>query len=336
MRVLAKLYDGVSSKEHNVEIEFTKDRRVKVASHNIDEPLSKVKIATRLGNTPRLIEFPNGIRCKSDENDKIDAILKELNIRVAPIHKLERSWKLAIASIVTIALFIVFMLTIGADYTAEIVANNMPPNTLDKVSKITLKKLDKSYLHKSNLSNDRKVQILKLFKRLTNNDSHYKLHFRSSPSIGPNAFALPSGDIVLLDELVFLDKDPNLYGVLGVLAHEKGHYVYKHGLKSLIKGTIATAVVSYFTGDVSFVITTLPTLLITSKYSREFETQADKYAKKELKRLSISSKPLANLFIEMEKYYIRKYGKETNSSNFSWFSTHPVTEERIKYFNQDN
>lgn len=335
MKVLAKLYDGVSSKEHLVEIEFTNDKRVVIKEFGINEPLESVKIATRLGNTPRVIEFSNGIRCKSDENDKIDKILEKLDINVAPIHKLEKSWKLAVASVLAIAIFIVFMLTAGADYTAEFLANRLPQSTLDSASKITLKQLDKRYLHKSNLSNDRKVQILKLFKKLTNNDPHYKLHFRSSPIMGPNAFALPSGDVVLLDELVFLDKDKNLYGVLGVLAHEKGHYVYKHGLKGLIKGTIATSVVSYFTGDVSFVVTTLPTALITSKYSREYETQADHYAKSELKRLNISSKPLANIFIEMEKYYNKKYGKDNKKSALDWLSTHPVTAKRIEYFNQD-
>jgi len=335
MRVKAKLYDGLTSKEHSVEIEFTNDKRVVVASHNINEPIQSVKIATRLGNTPRLIEFSSGIRCKSDENDKIDKILKTLGVEVAPIHKLEKSWKLAVASVVLIALFIVFMLTAGAGYSAEFLANKLPQSTLDKASKITLKELDKRYLHKSNLSNEKKVIVLKLFKKLTNSDSHYKLHFRSSPKMGPNAFALPSGDIVVLDELIFLDKDPNLYGVLGVLAHEKAHYVYKHGLKGLIKGTIATAVVGYFTGDVSFIITTLPTALITSKYSRDYETQADKYAKNELKRLNISTKPLANLFVDMDRYYIRKYGDNNSSLALDWLSSHPVTKDRIKFFNQD-
>ncbi len=335
MKILAKLYDGVSSKEHIVEIEFSQEKRVIIKEFGINEPLEDVKIATRLGNTPRVIEFKNGIRCKSEQNDKIDEILNTLGVNVAPIHKLEKSWKLAVASVVAIAIFIVFMLTAGASYTADFLANRLPQNTLDSASKITLEQLDKRYLHKSNLTNEKKAQILKLFKKLTNNDPHYKLHFRSSPIIGPNAFALPSGDIVLLDELVFLDKDKNLYGVLGVLAHEKGHYVYKHSLKSLIKGTIATAVISYFTGDISFIVTTLPTALITSKYSREYETQADRYAKSELKRLNISSKPLANIFIEMENYYNKKYGKSKESSALDWFSTHPVTEDRIKYFNRD-
>ena len=329
MKISAKLYDGNSSVEHNVIVEFTQDKRIKIEAFSIDEPLSQVKISTRLGNTPRLIEFKNGIRCKCANNDKIDEILDNLGANNSSIHKLESSWKLATISLVLIVGFVVFMLTAGADTTANFLAKKLPPSTLDSASKITLEQLDKSYLHKSNLSSEKKAQILKLFKKLSNNDPHYKLHFRSSPKMGPNAFALPSGDIVLIDELVFLDKDPNLYGVLGVLAHEKGHYVYKHGLKGLIKGTIATAVISYITGDVTFVATALPTALITTKYSREYETQADSYAKSELKRLHISSKPLANIFIEMEKYYKKKYG---NSSTPNWLSTHPVTQKRIEFF----
>jgi len=134
----------------------------------------------------------------------------------------------------------------------------------------------------------------------------------------------------LLDELVFLDKNPNHYGVLGVLAHEKGHYVYRHGLKILIKGAIATSIISYFTGDVSFIATTLPTILVTSKYSREYERQADIYAKGELERLNISSKPLANIFIEIEK----ENSKDNNLTNL--LSTHPITKERIDYFSQED
>ena len=331
MQINAKLYDGNSSKEHSVVVEFTEDKRLRVDAFGIDEPLDRVKIASRLGNTARVIELENGVRIKSDDNDSIDRILNQLDISKSPIHKLESSWKFALFSLAAIAAFIIFMLTAGADYTANFLANRLPQSTLDSASKTTLAQLDKSYLHKSNLSSDRKVQILKLFKKLTNGNKHYHLHFRSSPKMGPNAFMLPSGDVVLLDELVFLDKDPNLYGVLGVLAHEKGHYIYKHGLKSIIKGTIATATISYFTGDISSVVTLAPTVLINSKYSRENETQADQYAMSELKRLHIPPKYLANMFRSIENYS-KKRGSSSSIASLNWLSTHPATKSRIAYF----
>ena len=335
MKIRAKMYDGVSSKEHNVEIDFSKDKRLIIASHGIDVPLASVKISSRLGSTPRVIHLPNGERCKSDENDKIDEILDKLNIKRSKVHKLERSWKLAIASVVLIASFVGFMLTGGAKYSAEFLAKVLPQNSLDYASHRALAQLDKHYLHKSNLSADKKAKILAMFKKLTHEDSRYKLHFRSSPLMGANAFALPSGDVVLLDELVFLDKDKELRGVLGVLAHEKGHVVYKHGLKGIIKGAVASTVIGYVTGDLSFIATTLPTVMVTSSYSREFESQADQYAKSELKRLGVSSKPLAKLFINLEGFYNKKH-KESNSTKFlDWMSSHPATKDRVKFFMQD-
>ena len=340
MQVEAKFYDGISSKEHNVILEFTDDKRCIIKSHNIDLPLSSITIKNRLGNTPRIIELPNSARCKIENNDKLDKILKKLGVKQSSIHKLERSWRLALGSIILIAAFIVFMLTIGANYSAALIANVMPKGTLDNISKTTLAQLDKRYMHKSNLTKEKKEKIKKLFSKLTNKDKHYKLHFRSSPVMGANAFALPSGDVVLLDELVFLDKDKELRGVLGVLAHEKAHVVYRHALKGAIKTTIATAVISYITGDASFIASTLPTLLVTTKYSREFEHEADVYAKNELHRMNISSKPLGELFAKLEHYTPKKY-KDKNSTKKSrfnipeWASTHPATEDRVKFFMQD-
>ena len=335
MKIRAKMYDGASSKEHSVEIEFTKLKRLIIKSHGIDVPLDSVKISSRLGSTPRVLHLPNGARCKSEENDKIDEILDTLGIKHSKIHKLERSWRLAIASILLIAVFVAFMLTAGANYSAAILADILPKTTLDYASKRGLAQLDKRYLHKSNLDKKKQAKILAMFKKLTNGEKRYKLHFRSSPAIGANAFALPSGDVVLLDELVLLDKDKELRGVVGVLAHEKGHVVYKHGLKGIIKGAVASTVVGYVTGDLSFIVTTLPTIMVTSSYSREFESQADHYAKSELKRLGISSKPLGKLFMNLEEFYSKKH-KDSNATKYlDWMSSHPATEDRIKYFMQD-
>ena len=335
MKIRAKMYDGASSKEHSVEIEFTKLKRLIIKSHGIDVPLDSVKISSRLGSTPRVLHLPNGARCKSEENDKIDEILDTLEIKHSKIHKLERSWRLAIASILLIAVFVAFMLTAGANYSAAILADILPKTTLDYASKRGLAQLDKRYLHKSNLDKKKQAKILAMFKKLTNGEKRYKLHFRSSPAIGANAFALPSGDVVLLDELVLLDKDKELRGVVGVLAHEKGHVVYKHGLKGIIKGAVASTVVGYVTGDLSFIVTTLPTIMVTSSYSREFESQADHYAKSELKRLGISSKPLGKLFMNLEEFYSKKH-KDSNATKYlDWMSSHPATEDRIKYFMQD-
>jgi len=163
---------------------------------------------------------------------------------------------------------------------------------------------------------------------LVDGERGYKLHFRSSPKMGPNAFALPSGDIVLTDQLVALSQDDEFRDILGVLAHEKGHVVKKHSLRIAIKTGISGAIIGYITGDVSVLASTIPTILINSSYSREFEHEADVHAVKELKDMNISTKYIATLFEELEK----KQGGEENATVMSMFASHPLTSQRIDYF----
>ena len=329
MLVEALLYDGKSSKEHNVTIEFTFGRRVKIASHNIDVALEEIKIGSRLGNTPRVLEFPNGVRCKSHENDKIDQLLLDFNIDKSKTDKIERSKLLTLGSLFLTIAFVWFMLTAGANYTANFLANILPQTTLDKMSRVTLEQLEENILKPSKLTKRQKGIIQADFDKLVDGDRHYKLHFRSAPQIGANAFALPSGDIVLTDQLVALSRDNDFRDILGVLAHEKGHVVHKHSLRMAIKTGLASVIIGYITGDISVVASTIPTVLINSSYSREFEHEADENAVKELKRLGVSTIYIANLFEALEK---KSKSRESNTTLDSLFASHPLTSERIEYF----
>lgn len=329
MLVEALLYDGKSSKEHEVVIDFTFGRRVKIASHNIDIALEELVIESRLGNTPRVLEFPNGVRCKSHENDKIDQLLLDFNINKSKTHKIESSKLLTLSSIVLTIGFVWFMLTGGANYTANFLANILPQTTLNKMSKVTLEQLEESLLKPSKLTKRQKGIIQAHFDKLVDGDKHYKLHFHSAPQIGANAFALPSGDIVLTDQLVALSRDDDFRDILGVLAHEKGHVVYKHSLRMAIKTGLASVISGYITGDISVVASTIPTVLINSSYSREFEHEADENAVKEMKRLGVSTIYMANLFEALEK---KSESMESNSTVGSLLASHPLTSERIEYF----
>ena len=328
MFINALLYDGKSSKEHKVTIEFTSNRRVVISSHNIDVSLDDVEIESRLGNTPRVIEFANGIRCKSKENNKIDQILKEFGLSKSKAYKIESSLALTLGSVFVTIAFVWFLLTTGATYASNVLASILPESTLSEVSVLTMEQLEDGYLRPSKLSDRQKRIIQEDFDKLVEGEKGYSLHFRSSPQMGANAFALPSGDIVLTDELVALSQDRKYRDILGVLAHEKGHVVKRHSLRIAIKTGISGAVVGYITGDISVIASTLPAVLINSSYSREFEHEADVHAVQELKRMHISTKYIAKLFEELEK----KQEKEDNTSMMGMFASHPLTSQRIDYF----
>jgi len=330
MLIDALLYDGKSSKEHKVTMDFTFGRRVKIASHNIDVALDEVVIESRLGNTPRVIEFPNGVRCKSEENDKLDQLLLDFNLNKSKTHKIESSFTLTIGAVLLTIAFVWFMLTGGANYSANFLANILPQTSLDKVSRITLEQLEENFLQASKLSENQERVIQAHFDKLTAGDNRYKLHFRSSPKMGPNAFALPSGDIVLTDQLVALSRDNDFRDILGVLAHEKGHVIEKHSLRMAIKTGIASVIIGYITGDISVIATTIPTILVNSSYSRNFEREADAHALKEMDKLGVSTIYMANLFEALAKK-----SEESNASSSgigNLMASHPLTSERILYF----
>ena len=328
MFINAVLYDGRSSKEHQVVIEFTQGRRILIKSHEIDVTFDDVHIESRLGNTPRVLTFSNGMRCKSRENDKLDQLLRSFGLSKSKTYKIESSWALTMGSIVVTIGFIWFMLTVGATHMANALASVLPQSTLSEVSDITMSQLEESYLRPSKLSDRQEKIIQTYFDKLTQGEPQYRLHFRSSPEMGPNAFALPSGDIVLTDQLVALSRDKEFRDILGVLAHEKGHVVEKHSLRMAIKTGIASVIVGYLAGDVSVIATTIPTILINSSYSREFEREADAHAVKELDKMGISTKYMVELFEALAKK-----SDEENSTIMSMMASHPLTSERIEYFN---
>ena len=65
----------------------------------------------------------------------------------------------------------------------------------------------------------------------------YVLEFRKSPAVGPNAFALPGGTVVLLDELVAAAAHDD--EIAAVLAHEIGHLHGRHTMRHVLQTSVA-------------------------------------------------------------------------------------------------
>ena len=97
-----------------------------------------------------------------------------------------------------------------------------------------LQNIDSSW-QESKLSAEKQQQIQeRVSQHLTQLEPAYpiKLEFRAS-DMGANAFALPGGKIVLLDDMV------NLLGIssssIVLFLHEMGHIYHRHMLKKLVQ-----------------------------------------------------------------------------------------------------
>ena len=151
-------------------------------------------------------------------------------------------------------------------------------------------------------------------------------HFKVVNAEEVNAFAIPGGYVyVNLGLIRFADTEAEL---AGVMAHEVGHVVGKHGMKQLTKQYGLAALAQLLLGKDPGRLEELATQVVTSgfllKYSREAEREADLLATKKMHSAGINPAGMANFF---EKLLSAEKRQPTKVEQL--ISTHPGTSERI-------
>nr|WP_240954215.1 M48 family metallopeptidase [Solimonas marina] len=203
----------------------------------------------------------------------------------------------------------------------------MPASLVRQFSRQTLDVLDHQWLQPSTLPSSRQDALRVAAQRLRSAEGSplaFKLVFRASKTMGPNAFALPDGTIVLLDELVALaDNDDEL---MAVVAHELGHVRHRHGLRLMAQGAAVGLLATWWFGDVSTLLATAPTVLAQAHYSREFETEADDDAVRTLRASGIAPECLATL---LRKLAVTQKGRESQGFG-GLLDSHPALLARAR------
>ena len=304
-------------------------------------PASTVRFSPPLGSLKRTLRFPDGSVCEVAA--KVD-LTKELGLKEGRLAGLLGSWErslpLAFGALLLTALLLVGLMKYGIPFLAKQVAYAIPPGTEKILGRDTLSFLDQIVFTPSRLSEARRKEIESLFRGMTSNlpdRRTYRLEFRSGNRVGANAFALPSGIIVVTDGLEKLTRSND--ELLGVLAHEMAHVRKRHALRQLLQNSASTLVIALITGDVLSITSlsaTLPTFLIDASYSRDFEREADDEAVSFLDRRGISRKSYADMLTRLQMSQNRQEGepgkkaREEGASPADWFSTHPDTAERVR------
>lgn len=156
----------------------------------------------------------------------------------------------------------------------------------------------------------------------------------------PNAFALPSGDIILTDKFVELSQSQQ--EIDSVLLHEMGHVVERHSLEIIIESTILATAVMVLTGDSSTIADMgigIGSLLVTTNYIRAHEAEADEFAFKTMLRAGIDPQAFSQIMQRITAYDLntqdrktksQQQNKKSNRKLSDYLATHPSTEQRIK------
>jgi Zn-dependent protease with chaperone function len=332
----AAYYDGKTSKKRDVRIHFEVPNHLRISGldHVLRYELSHIRVSARIANMTRSIHLPDGSKCETDDNDAVDKLMSlQKRGRVhAFINLLESKMRYVIASLIVTVLLLFVFIHFGIPILAKKAAFNLPDAVAAEMGGESLDILDRTMFSPTKLDHERQVKLQGLFDTITGRIPRapdMQIEFRKGGKIGANACALPSGIIVLTDE--FVDLAENDDEIVAVMAHEIGHVVYRHTLRSMLQNSVVILIMASLTGDLASITTlsaAMPAWLLEANYSRRFEREADEYGLQYMLDNDISPHHFADILLKLEQ----SSGRGQSSANF--LSTHPSTEDRVEMFSE--
>lgn len=306
-----------------------------------------IRVEEAFAQAPCIVSFADGSHCEVHELAAKTILLQKAGYRKSWVMHCQDQWIGALLAILLMLGILASAYHWGIPWLADKAAPAFPVSLERRLGAEVINAMDdQRMLEPSKLSDKTIEQAEQLFRRLLPLQTRVPIHLevRFSKSIGPNAFALPGGTVVVTDQMLELivgagnDISFALADELaGVLAHEIGHIEKRHFTRRLMRDAFITTLTGTLFGDFSAVVTLAPSLLVQSEYSRAMETEADMYAIELLRLRDISPAHLADLFVVLES----KNKSTPESALPSWLKTvstyvasHPPSAERIARFRQ--
>ncbi|NGZ82656.1 M48 family metallopeptidase [Duganella aceris] len=319
----ASYFDGRSSRLHRVTLQVNDGVAQVRGEAERDSPLAELRVSERSRHALRKVTFADGAYLEIRDLAGIEAMLQRTGHSDGWVVRIQQSWRGALAAaagtVAVLGLGYAYVLPAAADWLARA----MPPSMERQLGQGVMEVLDRHMFEPSRFSDQRIAELEQRFRLLAppqGDGPPWRLLFRKS-RFGPNAFALPSGDIVLTDEMVRLLKDDD--AVMGVLAHELGHVHQHHITRRIIQGSVVAGGATLLFGDVSALLATAPAAVLDMKYSRDAERDADDYAIAMMRRNGI---PLRHLMLAFERF---EQLERDHGGQAAYLSTHPAGAERV-------
>lgn len=332
--IAGMFYDGASARAHAATMlaGAAGDVRVYLADREVNFAAAQVRVAPRVGTSARSVYFDTGAKFETRDNDGIDHAFARTGVATGAgfVHGLETHKRYIAIAVVATILSTLVIVKLGIPAAAKSVAFALPAKTNGLVGQGALSVLDKM-LAPSDLDALTQEKYRAHFAAMTAAVAEpgvdYRLLFRRGGRVGANAFALPSGTVIVTDELIALAKHE--YEVVAVLAHEIGHVRNRHGLRHALQGSAIALAALAITGDVSstsYAIAALPTLLVNAQYSQAFEREADAYARQYLRARRIDGAHFQNFMRRLD-------AAQGGAPEWArYLASHPPTQERVAAF----
>ncbi|MGF6253620.1 Zn-dependent protease with chaperone function [Ensifer sp. LBL] len=289
---------------------------------------AQIEVSARVGAIPRRLDFPGGSLFETLDNEAIDRLLTARGkVGHGFIHHLERFRPQLIAVVAATILsgWAVYRYAVPA--LVEIAVLVTPPVVPKIMSASTIEAMDRTVFDKTKLSAERQERIREGFNAIAalsiRGQAGYTLNFRTGGIVGPNAFALPDGTLVVTDELIELAGDDTEV-IVGVLAHEIGHVELEHSLRQIYRAAGVAGLIMMIGGDIGSGTEDLLVQgagLLSLSYSRGAESAADRHSVELMQKAGRDPVAIARFFDLIEE-------KLDDHGETSILSTHPGTPER--------
>ena len=329
----AHWFDGRTSRVHEAAVSLEgnaiaisrsasdESARVGISGLNLD----RLAIGECFLGAPRMIGLPDGSSLQVEDQDGgFDRALRQAGYQPARAYGLMQSWRSAAVCALALIALVVWMDLQGARLFATAAVRVVPTSIDKRIGRTALAIADRRWFAPSLEPDERQAVLRARFGALVHTQYpklDWKLEFRSTRSHANafNAFALPDGTIVLLDQLVESMTDDEVIAVLG---HELGHVVHRDVMRTLARQMGLLAVANVVWGGISAAAATTAAGLQGLHFSRDVERQADDFGVRFLERSGLSARNMADAFRVMEE-------EEKRTGALPQFlSDHPATGER--------
>ncbi len=326
MRLSGSAFPPRSSERREAKVDLSQQGFIDlhVAEDIFTCSIQDIEISESVGNVPTRLKLKNGWVIVLEPSTELSSWLKS-HKKVGWLNWFEGNAFAWLVSLVFCVAFGAWTYVYALPWTSEKVAIALPDEVSLVLGDKVLETLDESF-EPTAISEERQEKIRQRVSQhllqLEPLPFKLKVEFRQSEH-GANAFALPGGTIILLDDLVEMAETPEQLD--SIIFHEIGHVYHRHMMTKLVHSSLLSVMVAVITGESSGVIDNLASIgvfVVANGQSRDAEREADAYAKHAMLKVYGTSEPMAQMF--------EKLHQASGSSIPAWLSTHPDLEQRIK------
>lgn len=334
----ASYFDGLQARAQPVTLHIA-DGGLHIVGDGVarNVPLSAVRWPERTRHGLRVTQLADGGEIHCANHADWDVWCQLYGHKESLVVRLQQSWRGVLACFLALLALLWALQQWGLPLAAQATLQVLPMSVDAALGETSLEAVDSDWMRPTQLPLAEQARVQAAFTQAVahlppGSVPPWRLVFRAS-SIGPNAFALPGGTIIMTDELVYLvDRDTDV--LTAVLAHELGHVQRRDGIRMLVQVTLLGAVSSVVLGDFSSLLAGASALLGQAHYSRAAEHAADASAVQLLLAANIQPKVMVTLFDKLAA--LRKTKGNEESASDGWlgiaFASHPSDAERVQFF----